>query len=81
MLIQIAPISNLLVLAVPFSIVVVLVSFIRGAAFFKTGPNIPPGPHGRDQAKSLQTDRWNVFKAWNEKYGRCGPIVAVWRKV
>jgi hypothetical protein len=80
MLFQIAPIPNLLVLAVPFTIIVVLVSFIRGAAFLKTGPKIPPGPHGRDQAKYLQTDRWNVFKAWNEKYGRSAPVAAVWRK-
>ncbi|CAG8960300.1 hypothetical protein HYFRA_00012374 [Hymenoscyphus fraxineus] len=68
MLFELAPFSNLLVLAIPFSFIVFLVRFIRQAAFRKTGPKIPPGPPGSDHAKYLQADRWNVFKAWNEKY-------------
>ncbi|EAT86895.2 hypothetical protein SNOG_05831 [Parastagonospora nodorum SN15] len=68
MLFEIAPIPNLLVLAVPFAVIVFLIQFIRKAAFRRKGPKVPPGPPGSDHAKYLQTDRWNVFKAWNEKY-------------
>ncbi|PSN69539.1 cytochrome P450 [Corynespora cassiicola Philippines] len=66
---EIPPLPNQLVLAVPFTIIIFLIRFILQAAFRKTGPKIPPGPPGSDHAKYLQTDRWNVFKAWNEKYG------------
>jgi hypothetical protein len=77
MLFETAPLPNLLVLAVPFTIIVLLVRFIRQAAFRKIGPQIPPGPPGSDHAKYLQADRWNVFKAWNEKYGMSAPVPAV----
>lgn len=81
MLFEIAPLRSLLTLAVPFAIIVFLVHFIRQAKFRKTGPQFPPGPPGSDHAKYLQTDRWNVFKAWNEKYGMSTPIPAVSREV
>ncbi|KAI1456408.1 cytochrome P450 [Annulohypoxylon moriforme] len=69
MLFEIAPLPNLLVVAVSLTTIALLVRFIRHAAFRKTGPKLPPGPPGSDHAKYLQTDRWNVFRAWNEKYG------------
>jgi hypothetical protein len=77
MLFEIEPIPKLLVLAAPFTIAVFLVHFIRRAAFRRTGPKVPPGPPGSDHAKFLQTDRWNVFKEWNERYGQSSPVTAV----
>lgn len=63
--------GNLLLFVIPLALVVAVVQIIRAATSTKKygSAQLPPGPPGRDHSNLLDNDRWNMFKAWNDRYG------------